>query len=267
MGFSKNWLKDRLPEVMRLIYLIIVLLIFVKIGFSQGLEKEYHQVTQTFIECIQNENIKKLKGLVVYPLQRQYPLPPIENENDFQERFGEVFDDSLVNIILQSDLNTDWAKVGQRGIMLQNGTIWLDETGKLLSVNYQSNTEKIKRNELIELDKNTIHTSLRDFEEPILYLETEELKVRIDQLEGDNYRLAYWSIQDNMNEAPKMILENGIWLPEGSGGNHSFEFSEGIFRYVCVVQVLGEIDHIVAFFETYEGEKKIISQQSLVLQR
>ncbi len=61
-----------------------------------------------------------IAALIRYPLKRRYPIPDIKNEAEFINRFDEVFNDELVAVIGSSNINTDWEKVGSRGIMLNS---------------------------------------------------------------------------------------------------------------------------------------------------
>jgi len=131
--------------------LTLILFLFVYNScLAQELKKEYQDVVLTFINYIKDNNTEKLKTLTSYPLKRAYPLSSIHDEIEFIKRYNEVFDDSLKSKIIESNLKKDWSSVGWRGIMLNNGTLWLDYDGKLLAVNYQSNFEQIKKAKLIE---------------------------------------------------------------------------------------------------------------------
>lgn len=63
--------------------------------------------------------------------------------------------------------------MGWRGIMLDNGTIWIDsDEGKIIAVNYQSDFEKKLRKELINKEKENVHVSLKTFESPTYKIKT-----------------------------------------------------------------------------------------------
>lgn len=131
--------------------LLIVLSLLINFSFAQGLDKEYKDAIQSFIECVKNDNLEKLKTLIIYPLERQYPIPSVKNEEDFEKRYTAIFDGSLKNIITKSNIDKDWIDGGWRGVMLNRGILWFD--GKLMSLSYQSDLEKELRIQLIEKDK------------------------------------------------------------------------------------------------------------------
>lgn len=217
---------------------ILFTLIF-GLSSAQNLKKEQEEIVLTFIDYVKNKNIDKLKFLVSYPLKRQYPISEIKNEDEFIKRYNEVFDNDLITEISKSKVHTDWSSVGWRGIMLNEGTLWLDIDGKLRSINYQSDIERIKRIKLIETEKKTLHKSLLKFEEPISILETKKFRIRIDKLENGFYRYASWSINSKMNTKPDLIITNGKRISHGSGGNHSYDFNNGNYKYKCLFNILG----------------------------
>ena len=247
------------PIRMKQIIFIALLLVF-KMGFTQELKKEELKTVKTFIDCIKSNNIDKLKAHVVYPLRREYPLSNIDNELEFEKRYNEIFDDSLRNIIISSNIKKDWSAVRSRGIMLDNGILWLDYDGRLISVNYQSNYERDNRAKLIEMNKDAIYGSLKDFEEPILIMETKKLKIRIDKLKNGKYRYASWSINSKMSKKPDLVIKDGIYIPEGSGGNHKYEFINGNYKYDCIINVLGTDDMPPAELVVYQDNKQILNE-------
>lgn len=97
----------------------------------------------------------------------------------------EIFDKTLIKMVVNSDPTSDWAEVGWRGIMLHNGDIWLDDNGKLMSVNYQSEYEARKRKDIISADKAMLHKSLKVFEDHVFIMETETYLIRVDNLGND----------------------------------------------------------------------------------
>lgn len=244
--------------------LILLLLIF-KLTSAQGLKKEYQDVVQTFIDCIENQNMEKLKTLVEFPFRRKYPLPDIKNATEFIEKYDEIFDKSLTNAIVNSDIQNDWSVVGWRGLMLDNGILWLGHDGQLIAVNYQSSSERNKREKLIENDKKSIHESLKKFEQPKLLLETEKFRIRIDELSPGVYRYASWSINSTMNEKPDLVIENGGWTPEGSGGNNMYEFVSGDYKYECSINVIGTDETPPADLTVYKNDNEILYQPAQII--
>ncbi|MBU2996652.1 hypothetical protein KO500_09405 [Cellulophaga baltica] len=250
------------------IKLLFILFFFVSnLSKAQELETKYHDIVSIFAESIKTRNIEKLKTLIAYPLTREYPIPDIKNEIEFEKRFDDVFDDKLINEISSSNLYNDWSAVGWRGIMLNNGTLWLDYDGKLIAVNYQSDIEAGLRAKLIETDRNAIHYSLTTFKNPELILETKKFRIRIDELEDQTYRYASWSINSGMDLKPDLVLKNGQWIREGTGGNHSYEFTNGNYKYICSINVIGTSESAPANLIVYKNDERILIQNAQIVKK
>jgi len=245
--------------------ILIVLVLAFSLSNAQELEPEYRHIVNAFIENVKNNDLAALKTSVSYPLKREYPLPAVQNEADFEKLYDEVFDDHLKEIIVDSNVATDWSTIGWRGIILENGILWLDYDGKLMSVNYQSKEEKGKRDKLIALDKMSVHESLRKFETPVLIMETKKYRIRIDDLENWNLRYSSWSVDSSMNEKPDLIIENGIYVRDGTGGNHHYIFENGIYKYICRINILGTSFTPPADLYIYQNDVEILHQPAQLI--
>jgi hypothetical protein len=242
--------------------LLLVVLFISNIGSiqSQTLDKKYLPVVSNFIASIKSSSIEKLSKKISYPLNRTYPIPPIKNKQEFVKRYKEVFDDDLVKKIIRSKPSSDWDDVGWRGIMLLNGELWLDTDGKLIAVNHQSKLEAKEQTRLINIEKSKLHPSLANFIQPVSIFETAQYRVRIDDLGNRNYRYASWPLKSKMSDKPSIVLSNGRYDPDGSGGSGNFNFKSGIFLYTCFISARGENDalgHLII----KKNDKEILSQQ------
>jgi hypothetical protein len=233
-------------------------------AFSQVQNTEDQKVIADFITSVKLQNKEELSGKIAYPFKRAYPLRPIKNKLEFLSRYNEIFDDSLVNMIVTSKPDKDWTKMGWRGLMLHNGQLWLDENGRLIAVNYQSAAESKKRVAAIDKQKNYIHTSLQAFERPVCFLKTKKFKIRIDDMGNGNYRYASWSLQSKQSDKPDLVIENGAFIHEGTGGNHKYEFKNDGYVYSCDVNVLRKKAYPPATLTIYKGEKAVLSQPATI---
>ncbi|WP_412467213.1 hypothetical protein [Pedobacter sp. KLB.chiD] len=227
---------------------------------DQTLDKKYRSVVAGFIKVVKSGNIQKLSNKISYPLNRAYPIPPIKNKQEFMKRYQEVFDGNLIKKITNSKVETDWSDVGWRGLMLLRGELWLDADGKLIAVNHQSKLEAKEQARLINLEKKHVHPSIANFEQPVLVFETAQYRIRIDDLGNDNYRYASWPIKSKMSDKPELILTNGKFKPDGSGGNHNYQFKSGDYVYTCFIIVMGEKDAPPAQLMISKAGKEILSQ-------
>jgi hypothetical protein len=157
----------------------------------------------------------------------------VKDKTDFIQRFDEIFDAALIDRIAKSRIE-DWAEVGWRGIMFDDGTIWIDDDGEIGASNYQSAKEKQLLINAIRAGKNELPKSLQDFEKPRYLILTKNYKIRIDEKSEGSYRYAAWKIM-NKNSEPDIALETGVLEFQGSGGNHTITFKNDDYTYVISI--------------------------------
>lgn len=247
----------------RIIYLIIFCS---QLTFSQDLKPEYQKFIKSFIANVKSNNKEGVAAFISFPLGRDYPIPNVKNKADFVKRYDQIFDATLKNEIIKSNPAKDWSEVGWRGIMMNQGTLWIDTEGKIISINYQSQAEKNLSNKLIAAEKAKLHPSIAKFKAPEYILETSKFRIRIDDLGNNNYRYASWSVKQKMSEKPDLVITNGKWIPDGSGGNSYFDFKKGDYLYRCYIIVLGTNDSPPATLTIYQNNKKILEQNAIIVE-
>ncbi|MEI6748285.1 MAG: hypothetical protein WCM93_03905 [Bacteroidota bacterium] len=233
--------------------------------FGQELKKEYQKVVLEFIDCVKYGKNEKIANMISYPLEREYPVPEIKNKQEFIKRYNDIFDDGLKQMIIKSNLATDWSDMGWRGIMLNDGVVWLDFDGHLVAINYQSNYERNLKAKLIEADKKNIHSSLSNYETPVCILETSKYRIRIDDLGKEKFRYACWAINKSQKYKPDLVLQSGQVILEGSGGNHSYKFENAGYTYECSIIETGQENDPPAMLTVYKGDKEILSQSARII--
>lgn len=192
------------------------------------------------IALFKTGNIDKISEIISFPLQRQYPIPSIKDKVELKQRFSEVFDKILIDKIANSKIE-QWKEVGWRGIMLDDGIFWIDSDGeKITAVNYQSDFEKKLREDLIAKEKEILHLSLKNFENPVYKIKTKNYLIRIDELANHKYRYASWKISNEESSKPSIILSNGVLEYQGSGGNLDITFTSGDVVYKINRNIIGE---------------------------
>jgi hypothetical protein len=247
--------------------LVITFLFALNLGvlFSQNLSPEIQQVVTGFINGMKNQKGNEPGFKIAFPLTRRYPIPPIYNEREFIRRYHEIFDDSLINLIVHSDPQKDWSEMGWRGIMFLNGLVWLEEDGTLRAVTDQSKFERDEWVKLVSLEKKGLYKSINEFKQPICVLETLKYRIRIDDLGNSNYRYVSWPLNSRMSVKPELVLENGEYVPEGTGGNHSYKFKTGDFIYECSIIIMGPDDSPPARLTIYKGNKPILYRDAKIV--
>jgi hypothetical protein len=251
------------PHIMKMIKTVLTVLTFtlgLNAAYAQLSRPEYKVVVDNFIDCINNADIDKLDSIVTYPIERPYPMPPIRNKEELKKRYSELFDDYLTSLIVNSNSTQDWSDVGYRGIMLNRGTVWIDYDGKLISTNYISEKEKAVQQEWIDYERGLLHVSLKEFQKPIYTIETAKFIVRIDLLEKRRFRYASWSKGAKLSDEPDLILNNGVKMFEGTGGNHHYKFTNGQYSYVVYANILGSNEQPPFNLEVSRNDKVLLNQ-------
>lgn len=225
-----------------------------------ALEQQYHPQISAIIAAFKNNDKAAISSHIRYPFTRFYPVPTINNEAELINRFDEVFDEQLIAEIASSDVDTDWEKVGWRGIMLNSGLVWTNTDGKIIGINYQTDKEQQLAKDLIAEDKQALHSSINTFEEPVLDWQTANYHIRVDDMGDNHYRYSAWSIDKKPSDKPDLVLYNGDIKFEGTGGNHHYEFKNGRYRYIISVTVIGCDDSSIGWLEVLKGDKRILFQ-------
>ena len=241
-------------------YILLCLFLFFTSN-TFALEQKYHESVLPVIAAFKMQDKTAIAAYIRYPLKRQYPLPDIKNEAEFINRFDEVFDDELVAVIGSSNINTDWDKVGWRGIMLNNGVMWVNTDGKIIGINSHTAKEQAFAKRLIEQDKQSLHSSINTFEEPVLDWKTASYHIRVDDLGDRNYRYAVWSSDKRPKDKPDMVLFNGDITFEGSGGNHHYTFKNGRYSYILHVTVIGCDTSPPGWLEVYKNDEQLLKER------
>lgn len=244
--------------------LIAILFLIVTTGLGQEneLKKEQVQTIQKVINIFKTKNKTKIADLIYYPLRREYPLKDVKDKDDFIQRFDDIFDTKFLDHVAMSKIN-DWSDVGWRGIMLDDGVIWIDDVGKIETINYQSPKEKQQLANAIQADKNELPKNLQNFEKPFYLIFTKNYKIRIDEKSEGVFRYAAWKIK-NQKSDPDMVIENGNLEFQGSGGNHTITFKNNGYTYTVYINELGTVDTPDATLEVSKQEKTILTEDGKI---
>ncbi|WJS95740.1 hypothetical protein NYQ10_04625 [Flavobacterium johnsoniae] len=248
-------------------FFLTFLIFYTSFTNAQDLKPEYQKIISKFILEVKSGNKTAVSNRVQFPLKRDSPIPSVKNKADFMKRYNQIFDAVLIEKITKSNPEKDWSEMGWRGIMLNQGDLWIDTNGKIISINYQSEAELKIKNELIAAQKKNVNASISKFKEPVAILETSKFRIRIDDLGNNKFRYASWSIKNKMTDKPDLIIENGVFVADGTGGNHHYEFKKGDFRYECHFTVLGEKNSPPAALIIYQSGKQILSQNAKIVSR
>lgn len=204
---------------------------------SNGLSDAQQMVVNKLIRAANSGDQRQIAAMVAYPLRRTYPLPDVKNKTEMLARFDTVFDGELLRRIARSKVD-DWSAVGWRGLTLDKGALWMDDAGGIIAINYQSEKEKVLLEKAIQKDKQQLPPSLQQLVAPVYKIVTKRYRIRIDELAGGRWRYACWGLKSRKKEAD-LVLYNGIFEAQGSGGNHTLTFPNERYRYVVSINRLG----------------------------
>lgn len=253
---------------MKKVSLLLVFVLFLgNFVSAQNVKPVYQKCIQSFIDTVKTGKKEAIAEMVAYPLKREYPIPDVMDKSDFIKRYDEIFDTALKSEITKSDPAKNWSDMGWRGIMLNQGNVWMDFDGHLTSINYQSQAETDHKKKLIAAQKKELDSSIAFFQTPICVLETDKFRIRIDNLGNDNYRYVSWPVEKAMSEKPDLIIYRGNLVVEGSGGNHQYEFKKDNYTYECAFILLGEKNAPPAKLTIYQGDKIILSQSAKIISK
>lgn len=213
---------------------------------AQALEPSLSLAVVKVVQAFKNNNRVALSKLVSYPLLRQVPLAPINNQREFLGRYDEVFDKKLVNIITQSDIHADWGSIGWRGVVLYDGIIALDPDGSITAVNYFSPREKALVNKLNASNtaeheargRRALHRSVTNYTQSLVELNTKRFHIRIDDVGNGELRYTSWAINKSTLDTPDLILTHGRMF-KNNGRNQRFVFDNGTYRYQLNINSVG----------------------------
>jgi len=112
---------------------------------GQDLRPEQQRNIQIITDLFKKADRTQIANHIQYPLKRQTPVPDIKSREEMLAHFDEVFDEEILAIIANSGAD-NWSAMGWRGIMLNDGLLWLDDSAKFIrAINYSSSAEQRKK--------------------------------------------------------------------------------------------------------------------------
>ena len=62
-------------------------------------------------------------------------------------------------------------------------------------------------------------------------IKTKKFKIRIDKQPNGKYLYQAWGVNSKLTSKPSMIISNGELIPDGTGGNYYYEFTNNGYTY------------------------------------
>ncbi len=217
---------------MKLILFSIIALFFSSHRLQDGVPKSIKQRYRQIVNLVNQDDAKALSELIAYPLRRPNPLPDIATSEQFVAYYPTIFDTKFKQLLRQY---ADSYIFERRGFGLVggpfSGELWIDYTGKIMTVNYESAQEIELRVKLTESIKAQSHPSIRDWIENVLVCRSNNLLVRIDRT-AKGLRYVSWSKGHAIADKPDLILYNGNQESQGSAGGWTWTFTNGGWTYI-----------------------------------
>ncbi len=226
--------------------------------FAGDLTPLQQKQVQHIINLFKKNDVNAITQSISYPLQREEPIPSINNATEMKKRFSQIFDTKLSKQIANSKLS-QWSDMGWRGVMFDQGMVWLGDD-KITAINYSSPAEQSYKNQLISAQKQKLYPTLKNFKAPIFQFKTAKFQIRIDEISQGKYRYASWAINQSQSTKPDLIINNGIVTMDGSGGNHFYTFKSGTYQYIVFRNLLGSSNTPDVSLSVTKNGKEILHQ-------
>lgn len=226
---------------------------------SYALEPQQKLVVSNLIQALKQNNRVAVVNMVSYPLERQEPIAAINNQNEFMQRYDEVFDRTLINTIIRSNIHTDWDDIGWQGVILNNGIVALDPDGNITEIKHVSSFEqallkRLQAEKIVKRDpkgRRALHRSVNDYDQALVELTTNRFHIRVDEVAPGQLRYASWALNKSTSDVPDLVLNNGRML-SGSGRNQRFVFNNGSYSYELSVHAMGASAVPAGLLEVFE---------------
>lgn len=86
-------------------------------------------------------------------------------------------------------------------------------------------------NPLYRTTDNSNSTTLYQQVPKSVIIKTKKFKIKIDRQPNGKYLYQSWAANGKVTSKPNMIISDGEMIPDGTGGNYYFEFSNNGYTY------------------------------------
>jgi hypothetical protein len=185
------------------------------------------------VNLIKDNNVDALSKEIEYPLYRQNPLPDITSAKEFKFYYSTLLDSNFIKKIQfynDTDVfehNFEYGLVGGPF----NGDIWMNEKGKLVSINWHSKKEIALKNRISRRIKSSIYPGINQWKENLIVYRSKKLLIRVDYTKN-GIRYVCWNHGGPISKKPDLVLYNGVEEQEGEMGGTMWTFTNGEWKYV-----------------------------------
>jgi hypothetical protein len=220
-------------------FALIITALFTQRLFAQSndlIPQERKEQIGRVVELIKNDNISALADMIEYPIIRQNPIPNIENREAFILYYTTLFDIAFKSRLASAAFTARNTIMKSDNYGLFNGEIWLNDEGKIITINYQSTHELELQSILTKEILSSMHPSVGKWKKNLMVAKSDKFLIRVDLLEDNTLRYISWSNNKKLSDKPDLILYNGTQDFHGTIGGLFYTFKNGDWTYV--------IDHI-----------------------
>ena len=205
--------------------------------------KDFEKITNTvekFKNILKTNNPELVAQNVVYPFVFSDNCAPIQNEQEFIEKYDIIYTPKLLSQILSSDINMWHSDSQYDGIFYDDPYIHISLNGRLVDIDYTLERSKYNERCILE-EQNKIYPNIKKYIKNLYILKTSKFIYRIDLtavgnvLEQNKYRLSIWNITKKFSEKPLKIIEKGKLKVYGSANNEKFIFKNDNKSYVLQI--------------------------------
>jgi hypothetical protein len=237
----------------------IFLLFIASLGKAQadlsGAIEDYHQIAR----LIKYDSIKKLATLVSYPLRRENPVPNINSAQEFISYYPILFDKEFKKKVIKFDSSDIFQHNGSYGLFA--GDMWIDEDGKIISINHVSESEKIFSIKLTNEIQSKMYPEIKEWKRNVIVCESKKYLVRIDDINGhDSLRYISWGKGKQISDKPDLVLYGGTSEFQGEQGGVVYTFKSGEWSYIIdKVDMCEKPEDCGLFLRILDNDKEVDS--------
>ncbi len=211
---------------------------------------------QRIARLLKYDSVKTLAKLVTYPLKRFNPVPDINNAKEFISYYDTLFDGEFKKRVIKLKDSDIFQHEGNYGLFA--GDIWIDENGKIISINHSSDKEEALSLKITNELKSKMYPEVNSWESNIIVIKCDKFIVRLDNTKDKGIRYVSWSKGKQISDKPDLILYNGIEEFQGTQGGVTWTFKNGQWTYVVDEVNMCENDNDCGTFLRILSNGKIV---------
>ncbi len=208
------------------------------------------------VRLIKSNDIITLAGMVDYPLKMPNPLPDLKNRKEFIARYPVLFDSALKMKLIETQFDSTNIFEHHFDYGIFGGDIWLNEEGKIITINYISAQKKELIDRKTKEIKKQMHKSVGPWKRNVLVWESAKFTIRIDEMENNDLRYISWSKPKTIADAPDLVIFGGELDTHGTMGGIFFTFKSKEWTYIAdEVDMAESVEQEGLFLRVKQGNK------------